>query len=101
MKVFTLRNAGGLVAPRVVLSTDAYADTWCNPRGVQTAWRGAQPVFDLLGAPHHNLIHFREGGHDQLASDFEVLLGAADAYFGGRPFPENLSAPPFPEDTFQ
>ncbi len=86
-----------LIAPRVVLSTDAYGDTWANPRGVQRAWRAAQPVFDLLGVPTHNLIHFREGGHDQLGPDFAVLLDAADAYFAEKAMPLALRADPFPE----
>ena len=86
-----------LIAPRVVLSTDAYDDKWCYPEGVQRAWEGAQPVFDLLGVPEHNLIHFREGGHDQLAPDFDVLLDVADAHFNGESFPKNLRTAPFPK----
>jgi hypothetical protein len=84
-----------LIAPRVVLSTDAYADQWAHPQGVQSAWLGAQPVFDLLGTPDHNLIHFRQGGHDQLPEDFEVLLNVADAHFQNQSFPEKLRTPPF------
>ncbi len=86
-----------LVAPRVILSTDAYGDKWAHPEGVQKAWEGAQPVFDLLGVPENNLIHFRGGGHDQLATDFEVLLDVADAHFNGKPFPESLRTAPFPK----
>ena len=86
-----------LVAPRVILSTDAYGDQWCNPKGVQLGWEGAQPVFDLLGVPENNLIHFREGGHDQLAPDFEVLLDVADAHFNNQPFPKSLRKTPFPK----
>ncbi|MBN4046692.1 hypothetical protein JYT90_00055 [bacterium AH-315-P07] len=70
-----------LIAPRVVLSTDARGDIWANPPGVEAAWIGAQPVFDLLGVPENNRIHFREGGHDQLPPDFAHLLDVADRYF--------------------
>lgn len=85
-----------LVAPRVILSTDAFGDQWCNPPGTQWAWRGAQPVFEFLGVPKNNLIHFREGNHDQLAEDFTVLLEVADHVFKGQALKENLQAPPFP-----
>ena len=70
-----------LVAPRVVLSTDASGDRWAYPYGVSRAWEAAQPVFDLLGVPNHNLIHMREGVHDQLAEDFAALLNVADTVF--------------------
>jgi hypothetical protein len=92
-----------LVAPRPLLSTDAYGDQWCNPHGTQTVWQGGQPVYDFLGAGANNMIHFREGNHDQLAEDFDVLLNVADRFLqnkkGGAayrdaPFPE-LAAPSF------
>ncbi len=85
-----------LVAPRVILSTDAFGDQWCNPPGTQRAWLGAQPVFDFLGAPQNNLIHFREGNHDQLAEDFTVLLEVADHVVKGTSLQEDLQRPPFP-----
>ena len=85
-----------LVAPRPVLSTDAYGDQWCNPPGTQLAWQWAQPTFDFLGVSKNNLIHFREGGHDQLAPDFAVLLDVADHFLKGKPLPQDLQQPPFP-----
>lgn len=85
-----------LVAPRAVLSTDAYGDLWANPEGTQRAWAAAQPVFDFLGVPDGNLLHVREGGHDQLAPDFAVLLDVANAIFRGVATPETLRRPFFP-----
>jgi len=85
-----------LVAPRVVLSTDALGDQWANPPGTQKAWMAAQPVFDFLDAGGNNLCHFREGGHDQLPPDFEVLLDVADWMFRGKKLKRDFSALPDP-----
>lgn len=83
-----------LVAPRMMLSTDALGDTWANPLGNQAGYFGAAPVFDFLGVPENNQMHFREGGHDQLGEDFLTLLDAADWYFAGKNRPEGLTTMP-------
>ncbi len=85
-----------LVAPRTVLSTDAFGDQWANPEGTQRTWEAAQPVFEFFGVPENNLVHVREGNHDQLAPDFAVLLDVADALFQGEPVPGELRRPYFP-----
>ncbi len=86
-----------IIAPRPVLSTDAFGDQWANPEGVQHGWMAAQPVYAYLGVPDRNLIHVRAGGHDQLSEDFAVLLEVARAHFGGTKLPAKLSNVPFPE----
>jgi hypothetical protein len=85
-----------IIAPRVVLSTDAYGDQWANPEGTQLGWMAAQPVYAYLGVPERNLIHVRAGGHDQLTEDFAVLLEVARAHFGGTELSAKLSIAPFP-----
>lgn len=74
-----------LVAPRPVLSTDALGDLWANPIGTAAAHREAQPVFDFLGVPENNAMHFREGKHDQLPEDFRVLLDFTNHHFFDKP----------------
>ncbi len=86
-----------IIAPRPVLSTDAFGDQWANPEGTQHGWMAAQPVYDYLGAGGNNQIHVRQGGHDQLAEDFAVLLEAASAYFSGTAAPATCRRAPFPE----
>ncbi|HOZ49516.1 MAG TPA: hypothetical protein PLO37_14000 [Candidatus Hydrogenedentes bacterium] len=76
-----------LVAPRMLLTTDALGDYWANPLGTQATFLAVQPVFDFLGASDHSAIHFRKGGHDQLPEDFRALLDFADWYFSERPLP--------------
>lgn len=46
--------------------------------GTQAVYQAAQPIFNFLGAPNNNAIHFREGEHGFLAGDFDVLLDFAD-----------------------
>ncbi len=86
-----------IIAPRPVLSTDAFGDQWANPEGTQHGWMAAQPVYDFLGAGENNLIHVRAGGHDQLTEDFAVLLEAASAHFSGKAAPATCRQAPFPE----
>ncbi|MBN2312466.1 MAG: hypothetical protein JXM79_00965 [Sedimentisphaerales bacterium] len=43
------------------------------------------------------MMHFREGNHDQLPSDFKLLLDVAVHYFEKAPRPGNLRVLPFPE----
>jgi len=86
-----------LVAPRLLLSTDALGDLWANPLGTQATYLAAQPVFDLLGAPANNALHFREGGHDQTAEDYAALLDFADLQFRGKKSDRNFDVLPFPK----
>ena len=86
-----------LVAPRVVLSNDGYDDPWANNFGTQVCYQGAQPVFDLLGVPQHNLAKFREGGHTFNEEDAGVMLDVADWYFNGADFPDNMNNLPEPD----
>ncbi len=86
-----------LVAPRAVFSMGGLEDRWANPVGTQAIWQASQPVFDWLGASGHNFLHFRPGGHDTTDGDWEVLLGVADHVFSGKPLPETVNVPPFPD----
>lgn len=73
-----------LVAPRAVVSMDGLNDLWANPLGTQLMGYAAQPVFDLLGVPEHNLMHFRPGGHDTTDEDWAALLRYSDYVFFGK-----------------
>jgi len=73
-----------LVAPRALISVDALGDLWANPYGTQQSHRGAQPVFEFLGAGDKSGIYFRTGGHDQNEDDWRTLVDFADKVFFGK-----------------
>jgi len=67
-----------LVAPRIILSTDAMNDYWANPTGTQAVYEATIPVYEFLDAEKNNAIHYRWGGHGFNEDDFEVLLDFSD-----------------------
>jgi hypothetical protein len=73
-----------LVAPRALISIDALGDLWANPYGTQQSHRGAQPVFDFLGAGDKLGIYYRKGGHSQNKDDWNTLVDFADRIFFGK-----------------
>jgi len=73
-----------LVAPRALISIDALGDLWANPYGTQQSHRGAEPVFEFLGAGEKLGIYFREGGHAQSEDDWRTLVDFADKVFFGK-----------------
>lgn len=91
---FDLHTAKALIAPRALLTTDALADTWANPYGTQVTWRAAQEVFDFLGVPDRNAMHFRDGGHAFDAQDWLALLDFSDTVFFGKPASPRINAFP-------
>ena len=67
-----------LVAPRVIISTEAYGDLWANPTGTQAIYEATLPVFEFLDAEKKNGLHYRHGFHAFTEEDFEVFLDFAD-----------------------
>ena len=67
-----------LVAPRIILSTDATEDYWANPIGTQAIYEATIPVYQFLGVETHNAIHYRKGSHGFTYEDFGALLSFAD-----------------------
>ncbi len=77
-----------LVAPRALICTEARGDKWANPLGSAATTKAAQQAFSFLDAPSKNGIHFRNGNHDLLPSDWQVILDFADWHFSDKA-PEN------------
>ncbi len=73
-----------LVAPRIVLSTDATEDFWANPIGTQAIYEATNPVYEFLNATVNNSIHYRSGGHAFNEHDFTVLLDLSDKLLLGK-----------------
>ena len=96
---FDLHTLKALIAPRALITTDALMDTWANPYGTQVTWRAAQEVYDFLGVPNRNALHFRDGDHAFDALDWLALLDFADTVFFDKPAQPHIAAfPPLPED---
>lgn len=85
-----------LVAPRLLLTTDAVDDVWANPLGNQASREAAMQVFNFLGAGDNIGMHFRSGGHDNSDEDWTALMDYADLRFFGIPSPRNFNARPYP-----
>jgi hypothetical protein len=84
-----------LVAPRLLLVTEAYEDAWANPPGSYAACQDARQVFRLLGAPEAIGWAVREGGHAHRPQDYETLLFFMDRHFHGLQVRRNFQRPLF------
>lgn len=87
---FDLHFAKALIAPRALISTDGLRDVWANTFGTQITWRAAQEVFDFLGVPEKNAMHFREGTHEFQKIDWLAILDFCDEMFYGRQTVNNI-----------
>lgn len=71
---FDQHTLKALIAPRVLLQTEALSDTWANPKGtLQTHW-AAREVWKLVGDPNDIAIRFRPGDHGHDMGAFLALL---------------------------
>lgn len=97
---FDMHFAKALIAPRALITTDGLGDTWANPFGTQVTWRAAQEVFDFLGVPEKNALHFREGKHEFQALDWLAIADFCDEMFYGKISENNIvSFRPVPGDA--
>ena len=77
---FDLHFNKALIAPRVLLSLEAYGDEWANPYGSELTHIAAKEVYDLLGVSDNIDIKFREGGHEFGTQDWFILLDFCDLH---------------------
>lgn len=63
-----------LVAPRVLLVTEAAHDIMANPVGSYQTTEAAAEVFKFLGCENNLFWHFREGSHYQNIEDLRALV---------------------------
>ena len=88
---FDMHFARGLIAPRLLLTTDSLDDDWANPYGIQVSWRASAEVYRLLGVPQNNAMFFREGSHAFSHTDWEAIAEYLLLHFS----PEKLPQPKF------
>jgi hypothetical protein len=87
-----------LVAPRALLTTDAFDDKWANPVGTQHTYMAVQEVFEFLGAEKKSGLHYRPGKHDQNEIDWRALLDFAELQFDGKQPEYDYYKLPFPNE---
>ena len=86
-----------LVAPRLLLATEAYEDKGANPPGSYAACQAARTAYELLGAPENIGWALREGGHAHSETDFKALLDFMDLHLHGLPVRRDFQRPLFPQ----
>lgn len=84
-----------LVAPRILLDTEAADDIWGNPVGSWQTTMGAREVFEFLGAEKNLYWHFREGGHFHAQQDVEALISLILHVRNGEKLPDTFFKTPF------
>lgn len=91
-----------LIAPRVLLQTEAVSDIWSNPVGAMRSSLAAREVFGFLGVPENILWHWRSGFHYHDVRDVTLLVQVMRHYREGTPLPETVGQYPFalPEPGF-
>lgn len=84
-----------LVAPRILLDTEAADDIWGNPVGSWQTTMGAREVFEFLGAEQNLYWHFRAGGHYHAQQDVEALISLILHVKNGEKLPDTFFKTPF------
>lgn len=92
---FDQHELKALIAPRLLLTTEALGDLYANPTGTWQTHRAAQEVYRFLGAEDRIGIAFREGIHEQNASDWETFLDFTGWHWFGREPERDFTVSPF------
>ena len=79
-----------LIAPRALLTTEAWGDLWANPEGTWITHQAAREVYRFLGVPQRIAIAYREGTHEHHRTDWQNFLNYADFLFRAKPLPQPL-----------
>lgn len=82
---FDANTLASCTAPRGLIVVEGLDDGAANQFGTQTAWLAASEVYRFLGVPQRCGIHYREGGHDYMPEDWNVVLDFCDATLRGLP----------------
>ena len=84
-----------LVAPRVLLVTEAASDIMANPVGSYQTTEAAEEVYKFLGCEDKIFWHFRKGEHSQTCEDLEALVSVIKHVKDGEPIGEGFFKLPF------
>ena len=86
-----------LVAPRVLLVTEASHDIMANPVGSYQTTEAASEVYKFLGCEENLIWHFRSGTHYQTVEDITRLVNVIKHIKNGEPLNEKFFKLPFEE----
>ncbi len=84
-----------LVAPRVLLDTEAASDTWACPVGSYMTTQAAKEVYKFLGKEENIYWSFRKGFHRHKLADAEMLINIISHIRDGAPISDRFSRLPF------
>ena len=84
-----------LVAPRILLETDAASDIWANPVGSWQTALAAKEAFRFLGKEENMILVFRPGFHEHQSRDLQTLVNVMNAKIAGKPLCEDSFRLPF------
>lgn len=84
-----------LVAPRILLETDAASDIWANPVGSWQTAMAAKEVYRFLGVEDNLLLVYRPGFHEHQPRDLQTLVNVMKAKIAGEPLCEDAFRLPF------
>ncbi len=91
-----------MVAPRVLLVTEAASDIHANPVGSWMTSVAAGEVYHFLGKPENLYWHFRPGYHYHKIEDIQALVNVIHHVDNGEPLADDFFKTPFkqPERCF-
>ncbi len=84
-----------LVAPRILLSSDAASDIWANPVGTYITNLEAKKLYEFLNVPENLIWYFRKGSHRQKPEDIGMLVNVIRHYKFGENLNNNFFKLPF------
>lgn len=84
-----------LVAPRILLETEAASDIWANPVGSWQTAMAAKEAYRFLGAEENLLLYYRRGYHEHSVSDLKKLVTILNQKKAGEPFEAGSFQLPF------
>lgn len=84
-----------LVAPRVLLVSEAGSDIWANPVGSWQTTKAAEEVYKFLDAKENILWYFRNGYHYHKIRDLDMLVNIILHFYKGEPLDNDFFHTPF------
>ena len=86
-----------LIAPRILLETEAASDIWANALGSWQTSMAAKEAYKFLGCEENILLYFRKGYHEHHVEDLKRLVRVMQQRQAGEPFDEGNFRLPMPE----